>query len=75
MLSRSNIENPECDKEYLESNMSCTTQYILKCFEQRYGDLMDEADKDATNTIKETTEGDKFLFQDTSFQLHTFLTI
>ena len=34
---------------------------IIKCFEQRYGDLMDEAHKGATNTVKETNEGDSLL--------------
>ena len=38
--------------------MSCLMQDIIKCFEKRYGDLMNEAHEDATNTVKETTEGD-----------------
>ena len=32
---------------------------IIKCFEERYGDLMEEVYEDATNTVKETTEGDR----------------
>ena len=54
------LKNLEREKEYLERNASCLIQDI-KCFEQRYGDLMDEAHKDATNTAKETTEGDRLL--------------
>ena len=30
-------------------------------FDQRYGDLMEEAKEDATSTVKETTEGDRLL--------------
>ena len=41
--------------------MSCLIHDIIKCFEQRYGDLLDEAHIDATNTVKETTEGDRVL--------------
>ena len=43
--------------EYPERDMSSIIQYIIKCFEQRNGDLMDEVDEDATNTAKETTGG------------------
>ena len=48
------LKNLECEKEYLEKNVSCIIQDIIKCFEQRYGDLIDEADKYASNTVKET---------------------
>ena len=38
------------------------------CFEQRYGDLIDEAPKDAaTNAVKETTEGDRLLSSTAKF--------
>ena len=52
------LKNLEHEKEYLESNVSCLIQDIFNCFEQGYGDLMDE---DATSTVKETTEGDRLL--------------
>ena len=39
--------------------MSCLIQEIIKYSEQRYGDLVEEVCKDATNTVKETTEGDR----------------
>ena len=36
-------------------------QDIIKCFEQRHGDMMDKVHEDANNTVKETTEGDRLL--------------
>ena len=30
-------------------------QDIIKCFEQRYGDMMDKVHEDAHNKVKETT--------------------
>ena len=36
-------------------------QDIIKCFEQRYGDMMGKVHEDANNTVKETTEGDRLL--------------
>lgn len=36
--------------------MSCIIQEIIKYFEQGRDDLMDEADKHAINTVKETAE-------------------
>ena len=30
-------------------------QDIIKCFEQRYGDMMDKVHEDAYNKVKETT--------------------
>ena len=50
------LKNLERKKEYLQRNVSCLIQDIIKCFEQRYVDLLDEAQEDATN---ETTEGYK----------------
>ena len=44
----------QCEKGYLKSNGSWS-------FEQKYADLMNETDEDATDTVKETTEGDKLL--------------
>ena len=58
---RAMLKNLEHKKEYLERNMLCLIQDIIKCFEQRYGDLVDEAHRDATNMVKETTEGDRLL--------------
>ena len=55
------MKNLECEKEYLERNVSCLIQEITKCFEQRYSDLMNKAYEDTTNTVKETTEGDRLL--------------
>ena len=57
----STLRNLELEKEYLERNVLCLIQDTIKCFKQRYGDLMDEANEDATNTGKETTEGDRLL--------------
>ena len=57
------LKNLEREKEYLERNVSFLIQDIIKYFEQRYGNLMDEAHKDDTNTVKETTEGDRLLSQ------------
>ena len=51
------LKNLKRGMEYLERDMSSIIQYIIKCSEQRNGDLMDEVDEDATNTAKETTEG------------------
>ena len=39
--------------------MSYLIQDIIKCFEERYGDLANKADEDATNTVKKTNEGDR----------------
>ena len=46
------LKNFECDKEYLERNVSCLIQDVIKCFEQRYDDLMDKVHEDATNKSK-----------------------
>ena len=43
------------------SRVSCLIQDIIECFEQRYGDLMDEVHEDATSTVKKTTEGGSLL--------------
>ena len=61
MLTIKILKNLEREKEHLERNVSCLIQDVIKCFEQRYGDLMDEAHKDSTNTVKETTKGDRLL--------------
>ena len=50
------LKNLEREGEYLERNVSCLIQDIIKCFEQVCGDLMDEAHEDATNTVKETAK-------------------
>ena len=55
------LKNLKHEKQYLERNVPCLIHDIIKCFEQRYGDLLDEAHIDATNTVKETTEGDRVL--------------
>ena len=47
------LKNLEHKKEYLERNLSHLIQDIIKCFEQKYGDLMDEVQKDVTDTGKE----------------------
>ena len=51
------MKNLDCVNEYLKRE--CLIQDIIKYFERRYGDLMDKADKDATNTVKKIAESDK----------------
>ena len=40
------LKDLEC-KKYLERNMWCIIQNAVKCFEQGYGDMMNETDEDA----------------------------
>ena len=60
-IDNQNRFNLEHKKEHILRNVSCVIQDIVKCFDQRYGDLMEEAKEDATNKVKETSEGDRLL--------------